>query len=83
MNDDLISILIVLVDMNTWLFRFSHMRLKSIASSLADLHIQSIARLIDEVVAILDEQPNLFIGASCVLAREIQIHRGHRLQVNY
>ena len=74
MNDDGIIIIIVLLDMNTRLFRFPHMDLKSITVSLADFRIQSITRLINEILPIRDKQPNLLIRTSRVFARKIQMH---------
>jgi hypothetical protein len=74
MNHDLISAFIVFVNVNARLFGFPRMRIKAVSPSLADLHIQSIARLIDKVVPVFDEQPQFVIGTSCVLAREIQMH---------
>ena len=39
-----------------------------------NLYIQSVPRLIDEILPLRDEQPNLVIGTPCVLTREIQMH---------
>ena len=43
--------------MNAWLLWLPHMQLKSVATSFANLGIQSLSRRIYEVVPILDEQP--------------------------
>jgi hypothetical protein len=77
MNDDLVAFFVVFFYMNARLFRFVRMRLKTVAPPLLDFHIQSVPRLIDKVVPILDKQPNLVIRAPRVFARKIQMHRHH------
>jgi hypothetical protein len=57
--------------MNTRLLRLVHMRLKPITPPPVDFHIQSVPGLIDQIVPILNEQPNLVIGTSCVLACKV------------
>jgi hypothetical protein len=47
------------------------MRLKPITPPLVDFHIQSVPGVIDEIVPILDEQPDLVIGTSCVFACKV------------
>jgi hypothetical protein len=39
-----------------------------------NLYVQSVPRLVDEVVPIFDEQPQFVIRAPCVLTREIPVH---------
>ncbi len=59
-NDNLISFFI-LINIKTRLIGFPRLQLKAIAPSLLKLHIQSIPRLIDKIVPILDKQPYLVI----------------------
>jgi hypothetical protein len=76
-NQNLIPFFFVFFNMNARLFGLVHLRLKPVAPSLVDFHIERFLRLIDQIVPILNEEPNLFIRASCVLAGEIQMHRDH------
>jgi hypothetical protein len=73
-DDDLVSFSFVFFNVNARLVRFAGIRIKAPAPSFMNLYIQSVPRLIDEVVAIRNEQPNLVISTLCVLAREIQMH---------
>jgi len=75
-NDDLIAF-IVFLHMDARLFWLFHIWLKPIAPPLVDLYIQSVPRLINKIVPILDKQPNLVIRAPRVFARKIQMHRYH------
>jgi hypothetical protein len=78
MDDDLVAFFVVFFYMNARLFRLMNMQLEPIVPPLVDFHIQSVPRLIDKIVPILDKQPNLVIRAPCVLARKIQMHCHHR-----
>lgn len=63
MHDDDIYVIVVFLNLNmeAWLLRFPHMKLKSTSLSLLNLHIQGIPRLIDKVMPILDDPPYLLI----------------------
>jgi hypothetical protein len=76
MNDDdmLISVVFLFLDMKSWFLWLLYVKFKAAAPPFLNLHVQSIARLIDKVVPILEEQPDFVIGTSCVLSREIQTH---------
>jgi hypothetical protein len=78
-DDNLIPFFFVFLNVNTRLLRLPRMRIKAFALPPVNFHIQRFPCLIDKVVAILDEQPDLFIGAPCILAREVHIHHRHRL----
>jgi hypothetical protein len=73
-DNDLVSFFFVFLNVNARLLRFAGIRIKAPAPSFMNLYVQSVPRLIDEVVAIRDEQPNLLIRTSCVFARKIQMH---------
>jgi hypothetical protein len=76
MNDDgmLIFVVFLFLDMKPRFFWLLYMHFKAVTVSLLDFHIQSDPRLIDKIVPIPDEQPNLVIRAPRVFARKIQMH---------
>ncbi len=78
MNDDLVAFFVIFFYVNARLFRLMNAQLEPVVLPLADFHIQSVPRIIDKVVPILDKQPNLVIRAPCILARKIHMHRRHR-----
>jgi hypothetical protein len=73
-DNDLISLFFVFFNLNARLFRLMNMQLEPIVPPLLDFHIQSVPRLIDKVMPILDKQPNFVIRAPRVFARKIQMH---------
>jgi hypothetical protein len=80
MNDDgmLIFVVFLFLDMKPRFFWLLYMHFNAVTVSLLDFNIQSIPRLIDKIVPILDKQPNLVIRSPRILARKIQMHRHHR-----
>lgn len=76
-NNDLVSFFFVFFNVNARLLRLPRMRIKAATPPFLNLHVQSIACLIDKVVPILDKQPQFVIRAPCILARKIQMHRHH------
>jgi hypothetical protein len=73
-DNDLISLFFVFFNLNPRHLRFAGIWVKALAPSFINLHIQSVPRLIDKVMPILDKQPNFVIRAPRVFARKIQMH---------